>query len=64
LRLAIGGGFLLGATITARLLEGLFVVAILRAVIGNFCLGAYAYHVLRRRFTEAQTLPPRAEAGC
>jgi hypothetical protein len=62
--LAIGGALLLGATLTAWLLEGLFVVAVVRAVFGNFCFGAYAYHVLRRLFTKARSLPPRAQAGC
>ena len=46
--LAIGGALLLGATITAWLLEGVFVVAVLKAIFGNSCFGAYAYHVLRR----------------
>jgi Domain of unknown function (DUF4395) len=46
--LAIGGALLFGATITAWLLEGVFVVASLKAVFGNSCFGAYAYHVLRR----------------
>ena len=62
--LAIGEALLLGATITAWLLEGLFVVAVMRAVFGNSCFGAYAYHVLRRLFTTSQSLPPRADAGC
>jgi hypothetical protein len=62
--LAIGGALLLGATITAWFLEGVFVVAVLKAVFGNSCFGAYVYHVLRRVVTRSQSLPPRAEAGC
>ena len=62
--LAIGGALLLGATITAWLLEGLLVVAVLRAVFGDFCFGAYAYQVLRRRYSNSQSGPIRTEAGC
>jgi uncharacterized protein DUF4395 len=61
--LAIGGALLVGATITAWLLEGLFVVAVLRVVFGNFCFGAYAYHVLRRRLTKSSRENPGHCAG-
>ena len=54
--LAIGGALLLGATITAWLLEGLFAVAVVRAVFGNFCVGAYVYHALRRLTAKSRVL--------
>ena len=61
--LAIGSALLVGATVTAWFLEGVLAVAVVKAVFGNSCFGAYVYHVLRRQFSGARSVPPRA-AGC
>jgi hypothetical protein len=54
--LAIGAGLLAGAAIAAWLLEAILVVAVLRVVFGDYCLGAHVYYVLRR-FRTGQSLP-------
>jgi hypothetical protein len=47
LALVIGGALLIGAAKTVWALEGLFGVAVILVVFGDFCEGAYLYHVLR-----------------
>jgi hypothetical protein len=53
LAFAIGVAFLAEATITARLLEGVFLIGVASAVVRRFCLPAHLYHVLRRRVSPA-----------
>jgi hypothetical protein len=48
LALAIAVALLTGATITAWILEAVFVGAVLAVVFADFCVGAYTYHRLRR----------------
>jgi len=45
--LAIAAALFLHATITARMLEGVFVAALMLVFFGRFCLGAYMYHLVR-----------------
>ena len=47
--LAIGAALLLGATTAAWIVEGLFVVALMVLIFGNFCVGSCAYQVLQQR---------------
>jgi Domain of unknown function (DUF4395) len=47
--LMIGLALLFGATVTARVFEGLFASAVMAVVFGDFCEGAYLYHLLQRR---------------
>ena len=49
LALSIGLGEFLGATVTARVFEGLFVAALTALVFGRFCLGSYLYERVRSR---------------
>jgi hypothetical protein len=45
--LAIGVALAAGATITAWILEGVLIGAVISVVFADFCLGAYTYHLLR-----------------
>jgi Domain of unknown function (DUF4395) len=49
LAVAIGATLMLGATTAARIAEGLFVVALMVLIFGNFCVGSCAYQVLQQR---------------
>ena len=53
---AIGATLLTGADRTAWLLEGLMVTAVVAAVFGNFCEGAYLYGLVRRTTRHQGTL--------
>jgi hypothetical protein len=53
LALAVGLALWAGATTTAWLLEGVFLVGVASAVVRRFCLPAHLYHVLRRRLSPA-----------
>jgi hypothetical protein len=46
--LAIGVALLAGATITAWIIEGVFIGGVTSAVFADFCVPAYTYHLLRR----------------
>ena len=46
--LAIGVALVAGATITAWIIEGVFMGGVVSAVFGDFCVPAYTYHLLRR----------------
>ena len=46
--LAIGMALFAGATITAWIIEGVFIGGVISVVFADFCLGAYTYHLLRR----------------
>jgi hypothetical protein len=46
--LAVGAALVAGATITAWIIEGVFILAVILVVFADFCLGAYTYHLLRR----------------
>jgi hypothetical protein len=48
LALAIAAALVAGATITAWVLEAVFIGAVIAVVFADFCLGAYTYHRLRR----------------
>jgi hypothetical protein len=53
--LAIGLALLAGATTTAWILEGIFVVGGASAVVRRFCLPAHLYYVLSRRVPAEQS---------
>jgi hypothetical protein len=54
--LAIGVALAVEVSVVAWVLETVLVIAALRAVFGDFCLGAHVYYVLRR-LTSGQPLP-------
>lgn len=60
--LAVGLSLLAGATTMAWILEAVFVVAGLSAVVRRFCLPAHVYYVLRRRLS-AEAMPLTACGG-
>ena len=51
LALTIGMALVTGATITAWILEGVFVAGVASAVVRRFCVPAHLYFVLRRRLS-------------
>jgi hypothetical protein len=51
LALGIGTALAMGATVTAWILEGVFVAGVASAVLRRFCLPAHFYYVLRRRLS-------------
>ena len=56
--LAIGVSLALGWRMTARVIEGCFLVAIGALVFGGFCLGSFVFHLVRGRAHFAKrTLP-------
>lgn len=46
--LAIGVALVAGATITAWIIEGVFIGSVISAVFADFCVPAHTYHLLRR----------------
>jgi hypothetical protein len=50
-----------GAFVLAWVLQGLLVVAFSALLFGRFCLGAYVYHLLRGRWTFANSTLPWAK---
>ena len=63
--LVIGVTLFAEAPTTARLFQGLFVVAAAAAVFANRCAAATMYHVLRRRLSRApQSVATRAHGPC
>ena len=51
LALTIGTALVTGATMTAWILEGVFVAGVASAVVRRFCVPAHLYFVLRRRLS-------------
>jgi hypothetical protein len=62
--LAIGVALLAGATITASILEGVFLVAALEVVFVRFCSGAYLYHLVWRRLQTTRRRGVQAVSTC
>jgi hypothetical protein len=50
---AIGAALLSKAALTARILEGVFLWAVMAVVVGRVCAGANLYHLLRRASASA-----------
>ena len=58
--LTIGTALLMGSTVTAWILEGLFAIAIVAVVIGRFCAPANLYLVLTKTAGAGTSVPRRA----
>jgi hypothetical protein len=65
LALAIGLALVTGATMTAWILEGVFVAGAASAVLRRFCVPAHVYYVLRRRpLPMSSVVPGSASQPC
>ena len=61
--LAIGAALLVGAGVTARVLEALLVGAVMAVVFRDFCGPANLYHVLRGLASGQHSMPTHAQRG-